>query len=378
MPERIADREVGQAPVPTLEDARRLAEWRPPLGVISVFLRFDPADRGGGWRTELRNGVNAVLDAADALEHDTRTALRATAERVVERFVNHERSLPRGEIGFVEVAPHPSRQHWWQSHISPDGGATVRFEMEPMVAPLVCVAERSGARGVAIVSAERVRLLEWRSGRLELLEAWELSVFSRDWRERKAQRVADPARAQGVSASGRDQYDERLAENRQHFLGECRRLALGVATRRGWSELLAFGAGQHVEVFAEGGESSSTPIAIASDADLISTPSGELERHVGKAVEAADRQREHDLVHRALEEARGGRRGTAGPQETLVALDEGRVEHLIVDADLAIRSSSIERYVRRALASAADISTVSGEAAELLSEVEGVAALLRY
>jgi hypothetical protein len=46
---------------PTLEDARALSGWRPALGVLSVYLGFDPADRGGAWRTELRNGRSPSL-----------------------------------------------------------------------------------------------------------------------------------------------------------------------------------------------------------------------------------------------------------------------------------------------------------------------------
>ena len=29
---------------PTWEEAREISEWRPPLGVLSVYLGFDPAD----------------------------------------------------------------------------------------------------------------------------------------------------------------------------------------------------------------------------------------------------------------------------------------------------------------------------------------------
>ncbi|HET7041022.1 MAG TPA: hypothetical protein VFI13_03345, partial [Gemmatimonadales bacterium] len=61
---------------PTFEDARRLSDWEPSLGVVSVYLAFDPADRGGAWRTELRNGLDQLLEAAKEAEHERRLALR--------------------------------------------------------------------------------------------------------------------------------------------------------------------------------------------------------------------------------------------------------------------------------------------------------------
>jgi hypothetical protein len=97
---------------PTLEAARELSEWRPPLGVLSVYLGFDPADRGAAWRTELRNGLDAVLESQREAEHDRRVALRETAKRLVERFEDGElRPPPRGEAGFVEVAEKGGAEH---------------------------------------------------------------------------------------------------------------------------------------------------------------------------------------------------------------------------------------------------------------------------
>lgn len=359
--------------LPTLDDARQLAEWAPPLGVISIYLCLDPADRGGAWRTELHNGLSAVLDA-DGLDHQAAAALRATTERIGEHFVNHERSLPRGEVGFVEVAAKPGPERWWSTHLSPDSAAAAALDRRPLVAPLVCLLERGTRRGVALLSAERVRLLEWDPGHTEELHSWELSVFSEDWRERKAQRVPDPARGQAISASGRDQFDERLAENRHRFLGECGRLAAQAAAERGWRQLLLFGAAEYRRELRQGLPAPELAVE-GSDADLISEPPGRLEEPIARAVGDLEAERDRELATRALDEARGGSRGTAGPQETEAALAEARVECLVLDI---ARSAASETLVRRALDSGAGIAAIGGRAAELLEPVDGVAALLRY
>lgn len=360
---------------PTFEDVRRLAEWEPPLGVLSVYLQLDPADRGGAWRTSLRNGLAAVRERRDGLDHDGQAALQATVKRVEERFANHERQLPRGEVGFVEVASRPGAESWWPTHLMPNSTEPVSFSERPLVAPLLHLVERCAPCGVALLSAERVRLLERAPGHLEELESWELSVFSRDWRERKTQRVPDPARAQAVSASGRDQFDERLGESRRRFLGECGRLAAAAAAERSWPRLLVFGSGDHLADFRHGVPANGLSLELAGDADLISDPVGKLEAPVAAALQRIDAERDRELVERALGEAHGGTHGATGPQETGAALDEGRADRLVFDAG---RAADPERLIRAALATGAGLSAVEGEAAELLEPAGGVAALLRY
>jgi hypothetical protein len=361
--------------MPSLEEARRLADWRPPLGVVSVYLRIDPDDRGGGWRTELANGVSAVQDRAAELDHEAAGALRATCARVLERFSNHDLDLPRAEIGFLEVAAKNGQGSWWSSHVQPAAPPTATFDESPVVAPLVCLLGRGTARGAALLSAERVKLIEWAPGHLEELVSWELSIFSRDWRERKAQRVADPARGQAVSASGRDQFDERLEESRRRFLGECGRLAVGRAAERRWRSLLLFGSTEHARDFQQGGAPNGLRIEQGAEADLIAEPLGMLETPIAQAAERLDAERDAALVEKVLEATRGGIRGSVGAQETEAALAEARVETLVLDCGV---SASRETMVRSALQSGAQVAAVSGEAAEKLASGDGVAALLRY
>ena len=344
---------------PTLEDARNLSEWRPPLGVLSVFLGFDPADRGGAWRTELRNALDAVLEANKEAEHDRRVALRATATRLTERFEDGDlRPPPRGEVGFVEVAEKAGTEHWFGIAAEPAASACVEFATEPAVAPLLELCGRGTSRAVALLSSERVRLLYSSEGALEDVEDWELSIFSLDWREREG-----------------DQFDERLDHNRQRFLTECGGLAARRVERDGLEEVIAFGPPRDVESFNAGFGSSRARMTLGGDAELISTPKGKLTEVVADVVARLEEERERALVDRALEEARGGSRGALGLQETKEALAEGRVDHLVFDRSLGGEAESL---VRAALASSAEVTVVRDDSAEPLAEAEGVAAILRY
>ena len=361
---------------PTQEDARALRDWRPPLGVVSIYLRFDPSDRGGAWRTELRNGLDRALEAAKEAEHERRLALRATVKRLAERFEDGERRPPpRGEAGFVEVAERPGTERWWQVGVPAAVPAMVRLDPEPVLAPLVelsCLAE---PRGVALLSAERVRLLGFAEGGLEGIEDWELSITSLDWRERKSPSARNPARAQNVGSSGHDQFGERLDHNRHRFLGECGQLAGARLAERGIREIVVFGPAVDLESFEAGIAPSGVRLAVGGDGDLISTPTGQLTEPVAAAIGRLCAEWDRALVERVLEAARGGSRGAAGAQETAAALAEGRVEHLVFDAAIG---EPAEALVRGALTGGSRITVVRGEAAEPLASAEGAAALLRY
>jgi Bacterial archaeo-eukaryotic release factor family 10 len=361
---------------PSLEAAHELSEWRPPLGVLSVYLGFDPADRGGAWRTELRNGLDAVLETHKEAEHDRRVALRATAKRLLERFEDGDlRPPPRGEAGFVEVAEKEGIEHWFGTGTPPVAAACVEFGPDPVVAPLLDLCGRGTPRGIALLSSERVRLLRCSEGALEELEDWELSITSLDWRERKSQSTNNPARAQGVSASGHDQFSERLDHNRHRFLGECGGLAAGALEENGLEQLVVFGPAKDAEHFQAGFGAAKGKLAIGGDGELISMPKGKLQEAVAEAVQRLDLESQRAVVGRALGEAKGGSRGAAGPQETREALAEGRVDHLVLDGAIGEEAESL---IRAALASSARVTVVRDEAAAPLAEAEGVAAILRY
>lgn len=361
---------------PTLEDARALSGWRPPLGVLSVYLGFDPADRGGAWRTELRNGLDAVLDAHREAEHELRVALRATAKRLAERFEDGDlRPPPRGEAGFVEVAEKAGTEHWFGTSVAPAASACVELAVEPVVAPLLDLCGHNAARAVALLSFERVRLLRRADGTLEELEDRELSITSLDWRERKAQSASNPARAQGVSSSGHDQFSERLDHNRQRFLVECGGLTARRLEEDGMGEVIVFGPARDIESFESGFGSPKATLTVGAELDLISAPKDRVAEAVEEATGRLDAERDRAVVERALEEAKGGSRGAAGLRETKEALSEGRVDHLVFDAGIG---EEAEPLVRAALASSAKVTVVRDEQAAPLAEAEGVAAVLRY
>ena len=349
-----------------------LLSWRPEHGVLSVYIAIDPGDRRASWRTAVRNGLSEAVASAGDGDHDHRKALQATVDRLERDLEEERKDEHSGLIGFVEVAASEGADRWYASLIPPQR-IEVRHAPGPQVHQLLELLDDGAPLGVAAVSSERVRLLDWRLGRVEQLHDWELSYFGEDWKERKSHRP-DPSRGGAVSASGRDQYDQRLEANRERFAEQTGRLAHGESNKHGWERALVFGDRRYVGKFTQGFGNGIELIAL--DGDLVSEPTEVISRRVEEILSGMNRTREAALIDRIKEAAYAEGRSSLGAQETLQALTEGRVEHLVYDATRD--SPETERMVELALGSGAAITPVEGDSAAAIAEQDGVVALLRY
>jgi Bacterial archaeo-eukaryotic release factor family 5 len=355
-----------------------LLDWRPQFGVITVCVAIDPADRGEGWLTELRKQLQAAVEAGDD-GHDRGRALTATAQRILDRF---EEELPSGrcQIGFCEVSDERRARDIWTAAQMDGFRTSASYGERPRLTPLLKLLVECATVGAIAISSERVHLYQWELGALDLVHGWEAEMYVRNWRERKSQKPANLARTQGASASGRDLFEQRLEHNRARFLEETGQLADEEARKRDWRRLIAFGDLEHFREFSEGVQKG-TELELAEETNVISEERGKVLERVNAAVAEGNRRHELDLVERAVEGARTpGGHGALGLIAAQRCLNEGRVEHLIFDADTEDPElADIEdEVVERALRTGARVTPVEDVAAERLREHGGVAAVLRY
>ncbi|MFL5908239.1 MAG: VLRF1 family aeRF1-type release factor [Solirubrobacterales bacterium] len=358
----------------------QLLDWRPEHGVISVYLVIDPADRRDSWRTVLKDQLNEIVEAEWDPTGRRRVPLAATAERIQEHFLDEVPPFERLQIGFCEVAEKDGRDVWTSAQMRREMTEIVDLD-HPYLIPLLGLLDEGAPIGVAAISAERVRLFEWVLGRLTDLEDWEAVLFMPDWREKKAQSSPDPARVHGPSASGHDQFDQRLDANRERFLEQVGGLVAEQALGRRWRRVLAFGAAHQVGRLQQGVRDR-VELDLADEVDIVSeNDRGRILERVEAAVERHNRRREMALVQAAVEAAlTPAGRGATGLDEIERSLTEGRVRHLLFDAQSRGRDvrQMEEQLVDRALRTSAEVTPVEGEAAEMLREHGGIAALLRY
>lgn len=364
-----------QARTVTRGTPAELLRWRPTHGVLSLYLVADPADRGGRGRIELRDELDrAAGAAAEGADRATRLAVEATARRVGTQLAERGEAEGRGLIGFVEVSREPGEERWFASQLPPRRTEAC-YDRRPQVGPLVALLDDGAPLGIVAASAERVRLFHWFLGRTEQLHDWELETFGLDWRERKAPRSRDPAAGQAVSAAGHDQYDQRLQSNRERFAQQTGALARASAREHGWRQILAFGDERYVPHFAQG-LARGCAVHHVDSSDLVPQPTHLISSRVERLLPTLNRERERALIERVREATYAEARGALGVQETLQALGEGRVEHLVYDPER--EDGDVERMIELALTTGAAITPVEGESAAALAEHDGAVALLRY
>ena len=382
-----------RAELPNADGLRELAEWAPRFGVISVCFDAEPGDRSERWRIELRDRLRQLdVPEGEVERHRRRTALGRAVESVLGRF---SRDAPppggRTQLGYVAL-DEDGGQRWYSSQV-PVPRFDVGLDSRPHLRPLVEVADRARPFAVAALSSERIRLFDFAGGWIEEAAALELETFELDWRERKAQRVVHPSRGQGASASGKDQYGQRLDANRERFVKQAGERARAWVADRDRPEVLVFGDRALASRFSAELKDG-VDLTCLEDTDLISEPTNQIAARVIEALPGIDRARQNALVAEALDQTRAGGRGSLGVDETAQALAEGRVGRLLIDAerDLGARpeladplgisradaGDIAEWMIEAAIRTSATVTPLRDEAAESLADQEGVGALLRY
>lgn len=353
---------------------RRLLEelhgWQTPQGVLSVYFEIDPGDRGEGWRTELRDKLKRL---ADSSEDEGAGAMRATAERVLGRFPADFRH-PGGltQIGFLEIGEKPGAEHW-SAYQLPLEETVVERGPRPLLRPLLQLLGRGGRHRVLLASSEQVVGWEWVHGDLRRFPNWDADMGIVPGAERKAPAMRDPARSQGVSSSGKDQYGQHLEANRERFLHE-----VGARISRPARDLdppIVVGEPASVDAVLAGVRPPGSVHAHRGQ-NLIHENEAQLAERLAEVVGDINAASNEALVERAVGAAMASEgKGTAGRDAVAAALGEGRVEHLVYDAAL---EADIEAMIGAALDTSASITPVRERQATLLEGHEGIAAILRY
>jgi Bacterial archaeo-eukaryotic release factor family 10 len=302
------------------------------LGVLSVYLGARDAATPGNvamqelevelgrigrlvdrsWTTDPRLAHAALSD----IEQHVRGAARSGEARDLALFA----PLGRGEL--VVLAPGgtlPTR-------------ATLGSRAD--VRPLLLALEEARPAGVALLSADGVRVLEWTPG--SLADVWSVALPELEERDLVGPAHAHP-RGQPGSAPGfkvaqqRDLFERRIRSELEKLLVDAGRKIAELASEHDWRELALAGDDRLTAALARGLPSgTSAEIAPIPHLEQWRTP-GELARLVTPAIAGARERRATSLVRRVLDDVGG--RGVLGVSETLAALAEARVDTLLVAAD---------------------------------------------
>jgi peptide subunit release factor 1 (eRF1) len=299
------------------ERLRRLAELRPERGrVLSVFLNLDPSQFGTA--PARASAITSIVNEAaqrveeSGADHDDLVALREDVERVREALQGDgvaddaARAVAVFACGPAELLeilrlPKPI-----------DSRAVV--DDSPYVEPLVT--EVQGARWCLVLANRRsARIFFGPPDQLEETDRIEDNVHSQH--------------QQGGWSQAR--YERSVDKDVQTHLGHTAEVLFNHYKRHGFDHLLVGGPEETLGDL-KGALHSYLQQRIVGDVQLDVENSGidDVRTAAAEAVEAYETQREREALDRLNEAVGRGGRGAAGLDEVLSALNEARVEILLL------------------------------------------------
>ncbi len=315
------------APTLTRGRLRRLADLHPDHGrVLSVFLNLDPSEfaTGAARATAITSVINEAshrVEEAEGLEHDEHQALRVDVERVKEVLEGGDIAAGGvqglavyacGPADLLEIVslPHPIESRAIVNHT-------------PYVEPLVMQGE---SERVCILLANR------RTARVLIGSATGFDDLGRIDDDVKGQHQ------QGGWSQAR--YERSVEEDKRDHLEHVAQELFRYFKRRPFDRLLV---GTPPELTSEM-EGHLHPYLVEKLAgrlsiDVENSSTEEVREVAAPVIDEDQRAREREVLDRFAQEIGRGGRATAGLQPTLEALNEFKVESLLLEE--GFRSSGL-------------------------------------
>jgi peptide chain release factor subunit 1 len=371
---------------------RELASLRPDgARVLSVFLNLDPQEfsQAPARTTEIQSVLDdaerRVRDANDSVSPDEKKALREDVERTREFLKGADF---KGAHGFVVYASGAAGLFEALRLPRPVSTRAV-IDDSPFIEPLVEICQK-GSWAVILVNRKVGRMFRGSPERLD-----ELPRVEDDVHGRHQQGGLSQARYQrSVDEGARDHY-KNVAE------AAFRRFQTSP-----FDQLLIGGPGEDVAEFETRLHSYlKQRVAGRVEVDVENTSADQVLKAARADMEALERKREEELLDRLRQGLATGGRGAAGLDDTLAALNERRVEVLMLadgfdaagtscpqcgwvgapeltvcpadGSKLEPRESVAESALELAIEQSAEVLRVRGAAGEIESH-GGIAAVLRF
>jgi peptide subunit release factor 1 (eRF1) len=369
--------------VPVLLPALR-ASPSPAFGVLSAYLPTPPVQVSGQkYLVRFREECKPIREELEAARRDERQAFETAADRIEEYL--GEMPTPRhpglavfaaAERGYLYAVPLPDRP-----------ATVVVWDTEPILAPLEEVLDEHERVGVVLTDKRQARLFTVYLGAIE---------------EKQVLVSADPGKSNVSGIAGN--YTRHYQENVRRHLRRTVHAATELLRARPFDRLI-LGGPADVDTMLRDELSRPlrtrfagiVPIGLeASDAEVLDA--------VRVKAEEIERRTEREMVEELIS-AQTTPRVALGPQDTIDALNDDRVHHLFLTSEVAgggarcpicgrlematdrcpthgVQLEPVpdlrERLIDRALEQAARVESVSGEAADLLAEHDGIGAWTRY
>jgi hypothetical protein len=338
--------------------------------VLSTYIdasERDPAERGN-WRRTLERQLGELRKSlADNAE---RAAFDASAQHLHAALENQGAISGRGWVGFATADGLV-----YGEALPVTLPALVRWERGVVVAPYLRALKQTRPVAAALVDRRRARLFRFQHGELQ-----ELNGLAAEGVEEvgagTSKRAAVSSGIRGATATDLAQRSADVAADRLRRRAE--EALLGAA---GGDGLLVVGGIIEAATPLAGALETAAPgrVQVRPGLHLDMTPA-ELKEELRTAASDITGRLQGRVLNTVLDQARAGGRASLGKDETLKALDERRVDTLLLSRRLAGEHPDLaDRCVGAAFEQGADVEELAGTAGERLdAEAGGIAARLRY
>ena len=289
----------------TDRDLRELLDYQSPNRVLSLYLNTDPSEGNADIH---RQHLRALLRQVDLVEDKER----------IERYFEHEFDWDGRSVAVFSCQP----DQWFRSYsLAIPIRSRIWADDHPHIKPLVDLLDAYGGYGVALVDKQGARFFYFHLG--ELIE--QEGYLGEDVRHTKRGGASSfPGRRGGVA--GRTNYVEEVVERNAR---EAAEFATRFFTEKNVRRILIGGTDENINLFRNQLPKAWQSLIVGTfPMSMTASHTDVLERAMQVGREA-EKKHESKLVEAVVTAAAKGSGAVAGLEETLTALNEGRIQNLL-------------------------------------------------
>jgi hypothetical protein len=341
--------------------------------VLSVYIdgnQHNPAERNK-WRTQLERTLDQTRRQLSSQED--LAGFDAAARLVQHQLRDYEAFLP--DKAFVAFAT--ADKLWYAQTVSVTMPDLVRWDTGLAVAPYVRGLKSERPVVVAMADSQRARIFLYRDGSIQEVDDLRADTYVGDLADTGQSKRATTSTGRGgeTSTDAGHRYLEVAAERM------VKELVHTIAQRAGDHGFVVLGGTPEMETWIRDALPKSLDERVAVESSLyVEMREAELRRAVGNAASELTKRWQMGIVQFLFDQARAGGRATTGYRETEKALEEMRVDTLLLSRTRT-REQTVDsdRLIGLAFEGGAHVEEVAGPAGDLLDlESEGVASRLRF
>lgn len=339
--------------------------------ILSVYLNaeeHDPAKRRA-WRRSFDHVIARIDPTVDAAQRDAFTKALGHVRKALRRY---DAFLPeRGWAGFAsastllyaEAMPVPM----------PD---TAAWDAGPLVTPYLRVLKHARPVVAAIVDSQHARMFRYQDGHFEELAGLRVDTLFGDLSDANTSKRA--ATHTGVRGETATDVAQRLYGARSEQLARSVGEALGAAANDGF---IVLGGTSTMVAMTAGGLPRALAARVHQEPSLnFDLSPAAVRRAIQEAASMLSSRHQDAFVADIINVARASGRACLGRDATRHALEEHRVDLLVISRELAARDPAFaDACVGLAFEQGAEVEEVAADAAgRLHAEGDGIGARLRF